>query len=100
MQAFPAEKYMSGPKAEAILSRTGPKKTKKKRKADSDGGPSAFIDEDAGFGDERARWEQGEKLDAAQAVVASGGSFKGRQSNWHSGGTTVCTGGESSDSRV
>ncbi|KAI6168165.1 Pre-mRNA-splicing factor of RES complex-domain-containing protein [Pisolithus thermaeus] len=92
MQAYLAEKYMSGPKAEAILSRAGPKKTKKKRKADSnapDGGPSMFIDEDAGFGDERARREQDEELDAAEAVVASDGSFKKRQSNRDSGWTTV-----------
>lgn len=92
MQAYLAEKYMSGPKAEAILSRTGPKKTKKKRKADSNapnGGPSTLIDEDAGFGDERARREQDEELDTAEAVVASDGNFRKRQSNRDSGWTTV-----------
>lgn len=88
MQAYLAEKYMSGPKAEAILSRAGPKKTKKKRKADSNG-PSMFIDEDTGFGDERSQREREEALDVAEAVVASDGSFKKRQSNQDSNWTTV-----------
>lgn len=88
MQAYLAEKYMSGPKAEAILSRAGPKKTKKKRKVDSNG-PSMFIDEDTGFGDERSQREREEALDIAEAVVASDGSFKKRQSNQDSNWTTV-----------
>ncbi|KAI6042513.1 Pre-mRNA-splicing factor of RES complex-domain-containing protein [Pisolithus marmoratus] len=91
MQAYLAEKYMSGRKAEAILSRTNPKKTKKKRKADSNApsDPSMFIDEDAGFGDERSRQEQEEALDVAEAVVTSDRKFKKRQSNQDSSWTTV-----------
>ncbi|KAH7915662.1 Pre-mRNA-splicing factor of RES complex-domain-containing protein [Hygrophoropsis aurantiaca] len=73
MQAYLAEKYMSGPKADAILSRTAPKK-KKKRKAETQA-KSMFVDEDAGWGDER-REEEDEMEDA---VVAKDRSFKKRR---------------------
>jgi len=56
MQAYLAEKYMSGPKADAILARTAPKK-KKKRKAESStaasgSGSAMIVDADGGWGDE------------------------------------------------
>lgn len=89
MQAYLAEKYMSGPKADAILARAAPKKVKKKRKADSDAvsGPSMLIDDDEGLGDERYRREQEEEQDVAEAVVASDKSFKKRRTG--EGWTTV-----------
>ena len=91
MQAYLAEKYMSGPKADAILSRAAPKKVKKKRKADSDtvSGPSMLIDDDAGFGDDKYRRQREEEQDVAEAVVASDKSFKKRRTGEGSAWTTV-----------
>src|ERR1700692_2564895 len=56
MQAYLAEKYMTGPKADAILARVAPKK-KKKRKAESSSmatssGSAMIVDTDGGWGDE------------------------------------------------
>ena len=55
MKAYLAEKYMSGPKADAILSRLGPQK-KKKRKANeisnTQASGSLVVDNDGGWGDE------------------------------------------------
>ncbi|KAH7884315.1 Pre-mRNA-splicing factor of RES complex-domain-containing protein [Phlebopus sp. FC_14] len=78
MQAYLAEKYMSGPRADAILARSAPKK-KKKRKADSTTTTPMFVDEDAGFGDEKFRREQEEEMDSAEAVVAKDRTFKKRR---------------------
>lgn len=52
LQAYLASKYLSGPKAEAMLARSGEpvKKKKKKRKADADAGANGLVlkdDEDA-----------------------------------------------------
>jgi pre-mRNA-splicing factor CWC26 len=82
MQAYLASKYMSGPKADAILARApeGTKK-KKKRKAAPDAtavaGPSRIQDDDiSGF----ARVDEGEEdPESAAPVVASDRGFKKRK---------------------
>ncbi|KAF8529887.1 Pre-mRNA-splicing factor of RES complex-domain-containing protein [Gautieria morchelliformis] len=76
MQAYLAQKYMSGPKADAILSRVAPQK-KKKRKADEAGVSGGYLvkDEDGGWGD-RAHEDAGEE---AEVLVASDRSFKKRR---------------------
>ncbi|KII89991.1 hypothetical protein PLICRDRAFT_108328 [Plicaturopsis crispa FD-325 SS-3] len=89
MQAYLAEKYMSGPKADAILSRAAPKKKKRKAKADAPETSAAagarLVDEDAGWGVEGKDEEAGD--DIADAVVAKDRAFKKRrvgdaESNW------------------
>jgi pre-mRNA-splicing factor CWC26 len=79
MQAYLAEKYMSGPKADAIISRTAPKK-KKKRKPDvaPTGGSATIVDDDAGWGG-AANVMDVEDDDAAEAIVASDRAFKKRR---------------------
>ena len=88
MQAYLAQKYMTGPKADAILARATPKK-KKKRKAESStpaaGSSSAMIvDADGGWGDE-GKDDVGDD-DVAEAVVEKDRGFKKRRveggSNW------------------
>jgi pre-mRNA-splicing factor CWC26 len=78
LKAYLAEKYMSGPKADAILSRVAPKK-KKKRKGEttvSTGGTSFIKDDDGGLGWDHAKEEED---DFAEAVVAEDRSFKKRR---------------------
>lgn len=89
MKAYLASKYMSGPKADAILARE-PTKKKKKRKATSDIPPSAstssttptgygakIVDEDeAGWASLNAKDEDEDMKDA---VVASDRGFKKRR---------------------
>lgn len=82
MQAYLAEKYMSGPKADAILARTAPKKKKRKVAHNTTSGPSMFVDEDAGFGDEVSRQQQEDELDLTEAAVASDRTFKKRNTGW------------------
>ncbi|KAI0066993.1 hypothetical protein BV25DRAFT_1796202 [Artomyces pyxidatus] len=87
MQAYLAQKYMSGPKADAILSRTAPKK-KKKRRA-SPGAPTASTSR---IKDEDADWavEEPAEDDAAEAIVASDRAFKKRRvEDGGAGWTTV-----------
>lgn len=93
MQAYLADKYMSGPKADAILARAAPKKLKKKRKADSaaaSGSGAMVVDEDGGWG--TAIVNDADVDDAAddisQAVVASDRGFKKRRTE-ESGWATV-----------
>ncbi|KAJ7129018.1 Pre-mRNA-splicing factor of RES complex-domain-containing protein [Mycena crocata] len=78
MKAYLAEKYMSGPKADAILSRVAPQK-KKKRKAATAAAPvtpSGFVmDVDGGWGDVAKE----ETEDVEEAVVATDRSFKKRK---------------------
>lgn len=56
LQAYLASKYMSGPKADAILEREDPKRRKKKRKvhgeaaSTSSGQGLVIADEDGAFG--------------------------------------------------
>ena len=79
LKSYLAEKYMSGPKADAILSRTAPLK-KKKRKAQevtaNPQGGTLIRDEDAGWGE----MEQGDDNDDLKdAVVANDRGFKKRK---------------------
>ena len=68
---------MSGPKADAILSRAGPQKKKKKRKADEAGMVGGYLvkDEDGGWGDQGHE----EADEEADVLVASDRSFKKRK---------------------
>ncbi|KAJ7782771.1 Pre-mRNA-splicing factor of RES complex-domain-containing protein [Mycena metata] len=77
MKAYLAEKYMSGPKADAILSRVAPQKKKKRKAAPAvTPAPSAFVmDVDGGWGDEAKE----EMEDVEEAVVATDRSFKKRK---------------------
>jgi pre-mRNA-splicing factor CWC26 len=88
MQAYLAQKYMTGPKADAILARAAPKK-KKKRKAESStpaagSGSAMIVDADGGWGDE-GKDDVGDD-DVAEAVVEKDRGFKKRRveggSNW------------------
>ncbi|KIM80484.1 hypothetical protein PILCRDRAFT_534187 [Piloderma croceum F 1598] len=88
MQAYLAQKYMTGPKADAILARAAPKK-KKKRKAESSmpasgSGSAMIVDADGGWGDE-GKDDVGDD-DLAEAVVEKDRGFKKRRveggSNW------------------
>lgn len=76
MQAYLAEKYMSGPKADAILSRAAPQK-KKKRKADEASISGGYLvkDEDSGWGDQHRE----EAEEEADVLIASDRSFKKRK---------------------
>ena len=78
LKSYLAEKYMSGPKADAILSRTNP--TKKKRKttaASTSAGPSFIKDDDlTGWA---ASPHDGEDEEIEEAVVAEDRRFKKRQ---------------------
>lgn len=100
MQAYLADKYMSGPKADAILARTAPKKKKRKAASGATMGPSTFVDEDAGFGDDVSRRQQEDEMDVAEAAVASDRSFKKRKTDERSGWITLQEGvkGEESPS--
>ncbi|KAI0695420.1 Pre-mRNA-splicing factor of RES complex-domain-containing protein [Cerioporus squamosus] len=80
LKAYLAEKYMSGPKADAILSKVNPPK-KKKRKAtaaSTSTSSTSFIKDDdlTGWGDAP---QDGEDDDMAEAVVAEDRRFKKRQ---------------------
>lgn len=78
MQAYLAEKYLSGPKADAILARAGTNKKKKRRKTEEKTGDQhgyKIQDEDGGWGatgDE----EMNEEIDT---VVANDRTFKKRK---------------------
>ncbi|KAG9095801.1 Pre-mRNA-splicing factor cwc26 [Ceratobasidium sp. UAMH 11750] len=77
MQSYLAAKYMSGPKADAILARATDKPKKKKRKLGTDSTPSTSTslirDDDGGWGRE-TRDSDEEELKEAQ--LASDRSFK------------------------
>ena len=75
LKTYLAEKYMSGPKADAILSRTAPQK-KKKRKAQEATGGTMIRDEDAEWGEMA---QEDENDDFKEAVVASDRGFKKRK---------------------
>ena len=95
MQAYLAEKYMSGPKADAILSHTAPKK-KKKRKPDTGsttgGGAMIVDDDDPGWGGASNLTGMDECEDVAEAVVASDRSFKKRRMEPDNGGGVEASG--------
>ncbi|KAI0300172.1 Pre-mRNA-splicing factor of RES complex-domain-containing protein [Multifurca ochricompacta] len=87
MQAYLAEKYMSGAKADAILSRTAPKQKKKRRPdATLSGGSAIIVDDDAGWGDINDNIEV-EGYDVADAVIASDRAFKKRRVEDGEGGS-------------
>jgi pre-mRNA-splicing factor CWC26 len=77
LKSYLAEKYMSGPKADAILARVGPQKKKKRKVGTSTTtiGGAVIRDEDATWGVE----EKDETDDVAEAVVASDRGFKKRK---------------------
>jgi pre-mRNA-splicing factor CWC26 len=77
LKSYLAEKYMSGPKADAILARVGPQKKKKRKLVTSipATGEPVIRDEDATWGVE----EKDETDDVAEAVVASDRGFKKRK---------------------
>ncbi|KAI0051345.1 hypothetical protein FA95DRAFT_315622 [Auriscalpium vulgare] len=89
MKAYLAEKYMSGPKADAILARAAPKK-KKKRKGDTLA-PSGSANSGFQINDDDGGWvaEEVPEDDAAEAVVASDRAFKKRRLEGGSGWTNV-----------
>src|ERR1700761_7482864 len=77
MKAYLAEKYMSGPKADAILAREAPHKKKKRKGTTAPSAPpkTSLIDVDGGWGDEMME----ETDDVEEAIVASDRSFKKRK---------------------
>ncbi|OJT13146.1 Pre-mRNA-splicing factor CWC26 [Trametes pubescens] len=78
LKTYLAEKYMSGPKADAILSKTAqPKKKKRKTTASTSTASASFIKDDdlMGWGDA----PRDEEDDAEEAVVAADRRFKKRQ---------------------
>ncbi|KAH9965198.1 Pre-mRNA-splicing factor of RES complex-domain-containing protein [Russula dissimulans] len=100
IQAYLAEKYMSGPKADAILSRTAPKKKKRFKPDDAKPSPSGagganIVDDDAGWGG-AANAMDVEEDDTAEAVVASDRAFKKRRAEPGSGEGAGGGGGEGS----
>ncbi len=91
IQAYLAEKYMSGVKADAILSRTTQKK-KKKRKPELGSTPASgtIVDEDAGWGGAIISVEVDED-DSTEAVIASDRAFKKRRTELGEGGSGWAT---------
>lgn len=81
MKAYLAQRYMSGPKADAILAREQPKKKKKRKHVDGgqqshSGGGVGIVDDDGGWG---AAVGEDEDNDLAEAVIASDRTFKKRK---------------------
>ncbi|KAI9441407.1 Pre-mRNA-splicing factor of RES complex-domain-containing protein [Lactarius indigo] len=91
MQAYLAERYMSGPKADAILSRTTHKK-KKKRNPDlgSTSASATIVDEDAGWSGVAISVEANDD-DDTEAIVASDRAFKKRRVEPGEGGSGWAT---------
>jgi pre-mRNA-splicing factor CWC26 len=88
LKAYLAEKYMSGPKADAILAKTASQTKKKRKKAttpgstDTPGGSNAgvkLVDEDAGWPQESRDVE--DEDDFKDALVASDRGFKKRKTD-------------------
>jgi pre-mRNA-splicing factor CWC26 len=79
LKTYLAEKYMSGPKADAILSRTAPLKKKKRKAQDVTANPpggTMIRDEDAEW---REIAQEDDNDDLKEAVVASDRGFKKRR---------------------
>jgi pre-mRNA-splicing factor CWC26 len=76
LKTYLAEKYMSGPKADAILSRTAPLKKKKRKAQEVPPGGTMIRDEDAEWGEIA---QEDDKDDLKEAVVASDRGFKKRK---------------------
>ncbi|KAF8349151.1 Pre-mRNA-splicing factor of RES complex-domain-containing protein [Amanita rubescens] len=79
LKAYLAEKYMSGPKAEAILSKVAPQKKKKRKTAapasSSASGGARIVDEDGGWVDQ----PQDETEDLEEAIIEKDRGFKKRK---------------------
>ncbi|KAF8656209.1 hypothetical protein AX16_002645 [Volvariella volvacea WC 439] len=80
LKAYLAEKYMSGPKADAILAKVGGQKKKKRKTEKTPTAPvaetkSMVVDDDSGWGDESKDAED----DIAEAVVEKDRGFKKRK---------------------
>ncbi len=75
LKTYLAEKYMSGPKGDAILSKTAPQKKKKRKAKEPPTGAVMIRDEDGGWGDVAKEEED----DVAEAVVAKDRGFKKRK---------------------
>lgn len=96
LQTYLASKYMSGPKADAILSRAAPKKKKRKHgdpQAASGSGSAMIIDDDGGWGNTTNDKDEVEVEEVEDVIVASDRSFKkrgdGQPSEADSGWITV-----------
>ncbi|KAF8149878.1 Pre-mRNA-splicing factor of RES complex-domain-containing protein [Crassisporium funariophilum] len=79
LKTYLAEKYMSGPRADAILSRTAPMKKKKRRAKDTPDtqhGGTMIRDEDAAWGE---IVQEDDADDLKEAVVEKDRSFKKRK---------------------
>jgi pre-mRNA-splicing factor CWC26 len=84
LQTYLASKYMSGPKADAILSRSAPKKKKRKHSDNQNSTEkSVIVDNDGGWGN--ASIEQEEEGEREDVIVASDRSFKKRNTGQTSG---------------
>ena len=78
LKTYLAEKYMSGPKADAILAKSAPKKKKRKAKETIEShGDGMIRDEDGGWGEVVKEEEENDEL--KDAVVASDRGFKKRK---------------------
>ncbi|THH06323.1 hypothetical protein EW145_g4165 [Phellinidium pouzarii] len=91
MQTYLAEKYMSGPKADAILSKAVHSKKKKRKAATSTTTTGSFgaiiVDDDGGWGN----GPKDDNDDLEEAIIETDRSFKKRRAN-----TDKAGGGESS----
>lgn len=101
MKAYLAAKYMSGPKADAILSRTtdGAPKKKKRKTAHASSSTSvsaSFIKDDDILGWDSVLKEQ-EEDDSTEAVVASDRGFKKKQPKEGDAGWATVREGEKKD---
>src|SRR6266704_1264993 len=78
LKAYLAEKYMSGPKADAILSKVAQKNKKKKRKgavSAATSGSAMIVDEDSGW----AEQPPDDAEDLEEAVIEKDRGFKKRR---------------------
>ena len=92
MQRYLAEKYMSGPKADAILARDPTTTKKKKRKqqgTETRSGGVEIVDDDGGWG--RPVKPDVDEDEQADVVVASDRSFKKRRKVADDGGWVSLT---------
>ncbi|KZS93917.1 hypothetical protein SISNIDRAFT_478354 [Sistotremastrum niveocremeum HHB9708] len=90
MQSYLASKYMSGPKADAILAKTGHKKKKRKNEDGANSFAPAIQEDDLGFGTEPTNDQTVD--DSTEAVVASDRSFKKRKTDGSSEWATIWPG--------
>lgn len=88
-KAYLAAKYMTGPKADAILARTTHKKKKRKTEPSTTSALAyKLVDDDGGWGDEKK--DDGDDIE--EAVVASDRSFKKKAASGGAGWATIRAG--------